>query len=207
MTIKLINKIDIAFKYYTGWSLYDENPHFYIDSNELNESFMKLIDFIGEDNSSMIYIKEDMPLKVIVLKNHVIRVCLSPLYYKKYEKIFNFIKKWDHPNLENIDIIRDIGKYIIIVSKKVEPLVIDNNINKNVNIDYDKLYFEIISLINDFKDIGAVHGDVSLDNIGYDKESDRYILFDYDNFKIDDQVESLDIYKFGISLKFYMNRK
>lgn len=205
----MIDKIDTAFKFYTGWSLYDENPHFYIDSNELNNSFIQLLDHINENNSSVIYIKEDMPLKVIVLKNHVIRICLSSLYYKKYEKIFDFIKRWDHPNLEKIGIIRDIGKYVIIVSKKVEPLIYDNNINQNINIEYEKLYFEITSLINDFKDIGAIHGDVSLDNIGYDRESDKYILFDYDNFKIRESVESvesLDIYKFGLSLKFYMNR-
>ncbi len=205
MTANLLNKIDVAFKYYTGWSIYDDNPHFYIDSHQLNDSFSELINEINDNIDTLIYVKEDMPLKVFVLKDYVIRVCLSSLYYVKYNKIFNLIREWRHSNLESIHLISDIGKYVIIVSKRVEPLIVNNNINKNINIDFEKLYYDITTVINDLKDINAVHGDVSLDNIGYDSELDKYILFDYDKFKMNES-SSIDYHKLEVSLQFYMNR-
>lgn len=90
----------------------------------------------------------------------------------------------DYINLEilikkykEIDIIIDFRKEdkYIIREKRLELIDRDKYLKNRIKIDKD-----IIENIRNLKELDINHNDINIENIGYDKEKDRYYLFDFD---------------------------
>jgi hypothetical protein len=183
----LLFKLSNALKTISDYTFFEYNNHIYIDSVELYFHMIYIFEIINNyyeynDNNDNILVKEDMSFKVFILSNCVIRFCDNNIFNNNYKNNYLYIINKDHPNLEHIYNIFTTDKYIIIISKKVIPLIIDNKINQNHKIDFDKLYNEMSDLIVDLKNDNYSHNDFRLDNIGYDNILDKYILFDFDKF-------------------------
>ena len=85
----LLNKLSVAFEYYTDYSFFIKNNHIYIDNfllySQLNEIFNNIHLLYNKSDISnyQIIIKEDMNIKVFVLSYCVIRICCIDIYNKK----------------------------------------------------------------------------------------------------------------------------
>jgi hypothetical protein len=80
-------------------------------------------------------------------------------------------------NYKEIDIIIDFRKddKYIIREKRLELIDLDKYLKNRNKIDKD-----IIENIRNLKQLDINHNDINIENIGYDKEKDRYYLFDFD---------------------------
>lgn len=188
----LFDRLSIAFEFYTDKSLFTMNEHVFIDSRELYLQFSYILTDIhirynrANITDYHIMVKDDMKIKVFVLPHCVIRICQTKIYYTRYYNIFEYIIKLDNHNLEHIYNIYHTDKYIIIVSKCIIPLVTNNIINKQHIIDYTLIRNQIGLLINKLIIDGYSHNDVRIDNIGYDPDINKYVLFDFDKFRKSD---------------------
>ena len=185
----IINQINTTLEIYSDYTLFTPNCHIYLESSYDKNIFISILDYIIKCYNKSDYldgqiemIKDDMNIKVIIMRNCILRICQTDIYEQYYEKEFDFIRCLKHPNLEHIYEVIKTYKYTYIISKKVIPLLTGMKLNPNLMIDYDNLYNEIVCLISDLKEYNKSHKDVRLDNIGYDPEIDKYILFDFDKF-------------------------
>ena len=204
----LLNKMSDAFNYYSSNTFFEEeNHHIYINSEELSHKITNILETVHykynkSDTSDFdIYVKEDMHIKVFILSNCVIRICDLDIYIKSYNDVFNYITHLKHPNFEHIYEIFFTDKYVFIVSKKIIPLVIDYKINPILRIEFDDLYDQISGLIVIIKEDNYSHGDVRIDNIGYDPDLNKYVLFDFDKFS---KKKSNDLNTLGSSIRIYV---
>ena len=188
MELYLINKLNNVFYFYTDRSLFENNHHIFIDNYNLFIQINIIINNIhilynkSDISDYNIILKEDMHIKVFVLSNCIIRICNINIYNKFYICIYKYIIELFHPNLEQIYDIYFTTKYVIIVSKSIIPLVINNMINPLHKPNYTLLRNQMNNLIKQFINDGYAHNDVRIDNIGYDNENDLYVLFDFDKF-------------------------
>lgn len=93
-------------------------------------------------------------------------------------------------------------KYQLVVFERVEPVV---------NVYNNKLHCNLVYLLNDIfhtifimKKMGISHNDLTLDNIGYSLKRNRYLIYDFENVKINSDVNS-DLYTFLKSVQFRIN--
>ena len=204
----LLNRLSIAFKYYTDYSLFIKNDHIFIDNIELYLQFNNICNNINilYNNSDIsdyhIIIKEDMFIKVFVLSYCVIRICHINIYYDRYIHIYTYIQDKNHSNLEHIYNIYLTDKYVIIVSKCIIPLIVDNMINPLHDPDYIMIRLQMYQLIEQLINDGYSHNDVRIDNIGYDPNINKYVLFDFDKFNISNYNN--DFYTLNKSIEFYI---
>ena len=203
----LLNKLSNSFLYYTDKSFFDYNTHIYLDNynliNQFNDICYNIHNTYNKNDLSdyNIIVKEDMHIKVFILSNCIIRICHIDTYNYKYNELYNYIIKLNHENIEHIYNIYHTNKYILIVSKCIIPLIIDNKINPLHYPKFDILINQIEEVINVLLDNGYSHNDVNIDNIGYDSELDKYILFDFDKCKKSNKTN--DLYNLIKSIKYY----
>jgi len=206
--MNLLDKLSSAFQYYTDYTLFVQNDHIFIDSIELYLQFDEICNNINKlynrsDISNFhIIIKEDMNIKVFVLSYCVIRICSINIYNERYIHVFDYIQNKNHSNLEQIYNIYLTDKYIIIVSKCIIPLITNNIINPLHTPDYTMIYYQMYQLIDQLIIDGYSHNDVRIDNIGYDPNIDKYVLFDFDKFNISNINN--DLYTLNKSIQFYI---
>jgi hypothetical protein len=205
---------DNAFYSFLGYHLYMPNRHIYLDSPELIRAFIHSITSINQnynktDPSSDNFIetiKEDMLIKVFVLNNCVIRICDSAIYEKSYSKVFDFVMDADHPNLECVYTVENIGKYTIIVSKKLIPVLTYNTTTRTIDINrivnLDDLYNQMSELICYLRSFKCSHGDLRLDNIGFDPQTGNYVAFDFDKFSFDTDLSDRSTLITSIQFKY-----
>lgn len=191
--LKIINIFDDFIKYFNDKSIYEPTNYIYIDNsiknifaetlNELNRKYNKNCiptdDFIE-------CMKDDMEIKVFILKHCVLRICFLDKFNEKYLEIYKTIMNWNHTHLEQVYEIITIDKYVIIVSKKIIPIYSNSN-QLNIEINHDilhKLKNEIYDLIIFLSTNNAIHRDLLTDNIGYDFETNNFVAFDFDKFTI-----------------------
>ena len=185
----LFDKLSSSLYDICGYTFMDNNPYIFFEN--INEIYrmVEILEIIhnkyncGDKTNYTIITKEDMNFKVFVLSNCVIKICLTDLYYKKYEQIYKIIINLNHKNLEKIYEIFDTGKYTIIISKKIIPLFVNSSLNPILNIEIEEINFMIGSLINEINQNGLYHNDIRVDNMGYDQYTQEYILFDFDKSK------------------------
>jgi len=207
MDIYLFNRLNNVFYLYTDSTLFDNNHHIFIDNYDLFIQMNIIINNIhikynrSDISNFNITLKDDMNIKVFVLSNCIIRICQVTIYNNIYIYVYNYIINLIHPNLEQIFDIYHTDKYVIIVSKSIIPLVIDNKINPIHMPDYTQIRYQMQQLINQFIIDGYSHNDVRIDNIGYDKDTNRYVLFDFDKFNKSNNNN--DLYMLDKSIKYY----
>jgi len=207
---QLLSKMSNAFDIYTSCTFWKYNRHFYIDTESL-DSLISVFDNIHNlyNNKDVtdfnIYVKEDMTFKVFVLSHCIVRICDTQVFESRYKEGYECLISLNNSSCEKIYEIITSGKFTIIVSHKIIPLILDGNINPSLRIDFDNLWNDISSFVHILNSCEYEHGDVRLDNIGYDQISDKYVLFDFD--KLHKSTIYNDIHTFEISLKNYMNKK
>ena len=205
----LLKKISDSFLYYTDKSFFDYNTHIYLDNyvliNQFNDICYDIHNTYNKNDISNynIIVKEDMHIKVFILSNCIIRICHIDTYKYRYSEFYNHIIQLNHDNIEYIYNIYYTDKYVIIVSKCVIPLIVDNKINILHYPNFDILINQIEEVINVLLYNGYSHNDVNIDNIGYDSELNKYILFDFDKCKKSNKTN--DLYNLIKSIKYYTN--
>jgi len=208
---QLLSKMSNAFDIYTSCTFWESNRHIYIDNTELLQSLINVFDKIHNlyNNKDVtdfpIYVKEDMIFKVFVLSHCVVRICDTQIFEYRYKEGYEFLISLNNSSCEKIYEIIICGKFTMIISHKLIPVILDGGLNPSLIIDFDNLWNDISNFVHILNFCEYVHGDVRLDNIGYDQISDKYVLFDFD--KLHKSIISNDIHTFEVSLKNYMNKK
>lgn len=126
-------------------------------------------------------VKTDTGIIVIILENIVIKIYNE----NKYNKIKEIIGL-EHPNIERKIKHIKLKDLYFVISEKIIPILIDFEINPILNSEKVKNDKEIIkeninSALDEIDELGFVHGDTRLDNIGVKINNGEYyyILFDF----------------------------
>lgn len=85
----------------------------------------------------------------------------------------------------------------LITYEKIEP------INGN-DFNISKLKNDVFKTLKAMKEANVSHGDLVLDNIGYSKIDNQYLIYDFETMKFDVEEESNDLYTFLKSIKFHV---
>jgi hypothetical protein len=213
--MNLYDHLNNAFNFYTDMLFEQPNPHIFF-SNNIEINFYKLLfnQINNQYNKSettpqVESVKEDMIIKVFVLKHCILRICSRTNYDKYYCQTYEYIKNLSHKNLETIFNLFINANYVIIISKKIIPLITSTKnpskhgyiINSLLSINLQKLIIQIALVLYKINSDGYSHNDACLDNIGFDEDSQNFVLFDFDKFTNVSKSANHDISKFQKSLE------
>lgn len=135
------------------------------------ELFIKKYIVDSKNNFNFINYKDEHSKITFVFSHQVFRIFSKKSLYN----LVNQIYKFPHPNLENIILTGIRGQKYFYISKKYNIIKKINNIDifkKNLNSSLQHLEL-----------LGYLHLDISLDNIVFNKNTNNYILIDYDMHK------------------------
>lgn len=125
--------------------------------------------------------------------------CVHQYYLSKdlYKKVLDNVNKLNQTiNHGFVKFLSSDDKLQLITYEKVEP------INGNA-FDTTKLKNDVFKTLKTMKELGISHGDLVLDNIGYSKIDNQYLIYDFETVKFDVK-ESNDLYTFLKSIKFHV---
>jgi hypothetical protein len=129
-----------------------------------------------------------------------------------YERIKTFwnelLNTKDTDLLTYLAPIRDFyDNRLIIKVKKVAPLNNFGGTTKLPDEGHGKMEKDIRQAIECLGEYGLVQGDARIDNIGFDVDTKRYVLYDYDQAKIKASVCQVinNLSMFDESLKFFLS--
>jgi len=144
-------------------------------NKQINELLIKY-----DCNPNILHLKEDIDL-IIVFEKIVIKI-FNVKKNKNIIELYNKIINIKSDYLEHIyeTILVDEIYLLFVVSKKIVSPINKINIISNTNKINSNIYNALIDLTNN----NILHNDVSIDNIGFDTEIDKYILFDFAGSKI-----------------------
>jgi hypothetical protein len=171
----------------------------------LNEILIKY----NEDQHSFVSFKND-GLIVLVFKGVCIKVFSKEnIIPRNIDRLYNLLQKNNSPYLEQIyEVINsDQLNISIVVSKTVDTNHFKNRLETDSSVIKENIRNALIYL----KDHNWTHYDTRIDNVGYDQELNKYILFDFDMSKYDEDPSILnnnlinDINKLNISINFNLN--
>ena len=147
----------------------------------VNRILNSITEKYNQKNQEIELIKTDTGIIVIVLKNIVIKIYTE----KKYEKIRDIIGS-NHPNIEREKKSIKLKDIYFVISHKIIPILIDFKINPILNSDkikgdIENLRIQINKALDEIDELGFIHGDTRLDNIGVEIKDNKYnyILFDF----------------------------
>ena len=148
---------------------------------DVNRILNQITKKYNNNNQDVELIKTDTGIIVIILKNIVIKIYTK----NKYDKIKEIIES-KHPNIEKKIKHIKLKNFYFVISEKVIPVLIDFKINpilnnEKVKKDKEKIEKNINSALDEIDELGFVHGDTRLDNIGVKINENKYtyILFDF----------------------------
>lgn len=180
----LIEPVKIEEKtYYTRANrgiFFEANPD---KLNLIRKLFNSLLSRFNNDKYTLEIYKNDTNAEVFILDDCVVRFYKCSFINNK-RNIFELLNA--NPYLEKILEAKYCEEFDFgyIVSEKLIPLIISNSnslilndvIKTNINVD--KLKTNINDALNFLHANGIKHTDSRLDNIGYRKSDDSYVLFD-----------------------------
>lgn len=154
----------------------------------------KLIDDIlieyQNEPSSLQHFKNDVAI-VFVFKTIAIKIYkLSTILSIAHDKLYNLLLKNECSNLEHIHRAysnQELGIYIVI-SKVVDV----KDYTKNLSTSESTIKSNITTALIYLQSNGWIHRDVSIDNVGFNSETNNFILFDFGLTKfssLDDELE------------------
>lgn len=120
-----------------------------------------------------------------------------------FNNIVSFIEVHKNTNDYIVKYLEHFEELNTILWEKVEPLHYHNVLDIQQNIKDIKR--DIKEAINYIHEIGYLHGDCTIDNIGKNKRG-RYVLFDFDLISNIYEKENRDFYIFNRSVKFLNER-
>lgn len=134
-------------------------------------------------------------LSIIIINRH--HNCVHQYYLSKdlYKKVLDNVTKLNQSiNHGFVKIISYNDELRMITYEKIEPI-------KGKDFDLSKLKNDVFKTLKVMKKLGISHGDLVLDNIGYSKIDNQYLIYDFETMKFDVD-ESSDLYTFLKSIKF-----
>jgi len=117
-----------------------------------------------------------------------------------------------------VDIIEFDEEYPAVVFEKIVPIITEDNLRGLTQCEQSTLVNDlskksIVQLISQMKENITIlirnqlsHGDCTMDNVGYSKNRNRFVLYDFDTLKINTVSRDLDLKSFYNSAKFHMVR-
>jgi hypothetical protein len=182
----------------------------------IRKLFNRLLNRFNNDKHTLEIYKNDTNAEVFILDDCVIRFYKCSFINNK-RNIFELLNGNSH--LEKILEAKYCEEFNFgyIVSEKLIPLIISksnllilNDVIKT-EINVDKLKTNIDEALNFLHANGIKHTDSRLDNIGYRKSDDSYVLFDLEgaDFILDgdskfiEEQKKGDKYMFLSSIEFY----
>ena len=171
----------------------------------LNEILIKY----NESSNSFISFKND-GLIVLVFKKICIKIFSKEnIIPRNIDQLYNLLQKNKSIYLEKIyEIIpEDQLDILIVVSKTVDTF----QFKERLANDTLKIKDDITNALIYLKNHNWTHYDARIDNVGYDQELNKYVLFDFDMSKYNEDHSILnnnlinDINKLNISINFNLN--
>lgn len=164
----------------------------------ISETINNILVAYKQDPNELISYKNDVDI-IFIFKNIAIKV-YNYTRMQKYnlDKLYQILSKNECKNLEHI-----LDKFIIDDIFFVVSKVIDTQKYKN-EIDEIIIKTDIITGLEYLLKFNWNHRDVSLDNIGFDSETNNYVLFDFGISKMNysDNIND-DLYSLNRSIKFH----
>jgi len=130
----------------------------------------------------VIAVKTDKNVYVIVLESIVIRL-VKTQYYNYIRGLYYLLSKNECNYLERIYEITEYNNIVYIISEKVESIILDSKFNIDLSINFDRLKYEVNYGLMYLLKNGWSHNDLCLDNIGFSKSTNTYIIFDFEMSK------------------------
>lgn len=136
-------------------------------------------------------------LSIVIIDTHYNYVHQYYLSKDLYKKVLDNVTKLKQTiNHGFVKIISYNDELQLITYEKVEPI-------KDDDFDMSKLKNDVFKTLKAMKRFGISHGDLVLDNIGYSKTDNQYLIYDFETVKFDVK-ESNDLYTFLKSIKFHV---
>lgn len=209
---QVIQKIILDYEY--------DSPNFLVEDlyspiiREKLENFHKINLLINSillkyNDSSLVSFKND-GLIVLVFKKICIKIFSKKnIISRNLDMLFNILLKNECEYLEHIYEIIDSKNLdiLIVVSKTVDTTDFKERLKEDTLIINE----DIIKALNYLGNNNWMHNDTRIDNIGYDQELNKYVLFDFDMSKFSDNFNEIitnkinDINKLNISINFNLN--
>jgi serine/threonine protein kinase len=157
---------------------------------QINKLIDDLLIEYKNDPTSLQHFKNDIDV-IFVFKTITIKIYkLSTILSMAHDKLYNLLLKNECPNLEHIHRAfsnEELGIYIVISQ------VIDvKNYTKNLSELQSTIYSHVSEALNYMQTNGWIHRDVSIDNVGFNSETNNYILFDFGLSKFSSLDDELD---------------
>lgn len=142
---------------------------------------------------------------VIIPRNGftVYQFYLSDATFQKIQAHLSLIQSIDG----FVKIIDVYPEFNTVEFEKVEPTihVEIGKISVEPFVSLEKLMNDVVQTLVDLKMKGACHRDLTLDNIGYSRTKDKYLVYDFETMSVDDGEcgKNRDLHTFLESLKFH----
>lgn len=154
-------------------------------------------------------VKSSCGMSIVIVplcKSRVYQFYLSESTFQKIQTNLQIIQSIDG----FVKILDLYPEFNTIVYEKIEP-IIDILTNDNVKfkvketVDVKRLMNDVFQLLVDMKSKNLCHRDLTLDNIGYSKLKDKYLVYDFETIAIDKELayQNKDMYTFIESIKFH----
>lgn len=149
-----------------------------------NEKSLRMWDKIireviaNTESPHLLMYKSDVIGMILVLDHCVVRTYRTAKYLK-----IKPLYRLRNPYLEKCIMSRQSGHFGVFVCKKIKPLVDIETLSLSMKITpqlFEQMLQDIGRAMNKMHSYGYCHNDVSLDNTGYDEETGRFVLFDFD---------------------------
>lgn len=108
-----------------------------------------------------------------------------------FEKVHSIASKLDSQHFATVQPSQlqvELSKFSTMIWKKITPLHSLKNMQEYVIQNFDKFEYDMKFALDCLHEIGYIHNDCSLDNIGID-ENEQFILYDFDASKKSAHVE------------------
>jgi serine/threonine protein kinase len=157
---------------------------------QINNLINDLLIEYQNDPTTLQHFKNDIDV-IFVFKTITIKIYkLSTILSMAHDKLYDLLLKKECPNLEHIHRAfsnEELGIYIVI-SKVIDV----KNYTKNLSEIESTIYSHVSEALNYMQSNGWIHRDVSIDNIGFDSETNNFILFDFGISKFSTLDDELD---------------
>jgi len=164
------------------------------------------------DPETMQHFKNDVAV-VLVFKTIAIKIYkLSTIVHAGHDKLYhNLLIKNECPYLEHIYrtiVLESFGIYVVI--SKVEDVT---TFKQSLTTTSSVIESHVNKALTYLRTNGWIHCDVSIDNIGFNSETNNFILFDFGLSKfssLDDELDKglyADLLRLNRSIKFHLESK
>jgi serine/threonine protein kinase len=178
---------------------------------QINKLIDDLLIEYKNDPTSLQHFKNDIDV-IFVFKTITIKIYkLSTILSMAHDKLYNLLLKNECPNLEHIHRAfsnEELGIYIVI-SKVIDV----KDYIQNLSSLESTIHSHVSEALNYMQSNGWIHRDVSIDNVGFNSETNNFILFDFGLSKfstLDDELEKgffTDMNHLDRSIMFHIDSK